>query len=82
MERIAVAGNIEAPIYKLLLDKGFKISIQGEYWVAKNNNFEAIADNIIELTGIIYLRENKGKNWKASDDVIDNYIDFLKMNEK
>ncbi|TDQ29887.1 hypothetical protein [Tenacibaculum caenipelagi] len=82
MERIAIAGNIEAPIYKLLLDKGFKISIESEHWVAKGEDFEAIADNIIELAGIIYLKENKGKNWKVGDDVIDNYVDFLKMNEK
>ncbi len=82
MERIAVAGNIEPPIYQMILDKGYSINYENEFLIAQKGDLEIIANNMIELAGIISLRENKGRNWKVSDDVIDNFLNFIEQKNK
>ncbi len=37
----------------------------------------AAGNNAVELAGIIYLRECKGKDWKVSDKKIDEYLHFF-----
>ena len=77
MERIAAAGNIEPPIYHLLLEKGYKLEIRDNQVIARKGELEVIAGNAVELAGIIYLRECKGKDWKVSDKKIDEYLHFF-----
>jgi len=33
-----------------------------------------VASNQLELLGLIYMRELRGKNWKANDEEIDTYL--------
>lgn len=82
MERIAAAGNIEPPIYHLIIAKGYKIAFEGEYIVAVSNDFKLIAYNLMELAALVFLAENKGENWKIDDELIDEYCSFIEENEK
>ena len=78
MNRLVAAGNVEAPIYISLIDKGYLLRIENDNVIATKDNFEYYAENIIELAGIIFLVESRGKNWKVSDENIDNYLEFIK----
>ncbi|CAM1340568.1 hypothetical protein [Tenacibaculum amylolyticum] len=80
MNRIAAAGNIIPPIYHLILEKGYDIKLKDEYIIATKDNFEFIANDFTELAGLIFLIENKGKNWKVSDELIQDCLMFLKQN--
>ncbi|WP_299104856.1 hypothetical protein [uncultured Tenacibaculum sp.] len=77
MERIAAAGNIEPPIYHLLLEKGYKLELKNHRVIARKDNLEIIANSAVELAGIILLRESKGENWKVSDEKIHEYLSFF-----
>ena len=79
MKRITVAGNIEAPIYKLLIDKGYKIEFGNNNLKVEKSGFEIIGESIIEVAGIILLIENKGEDWKVKDDEIDEYLKFINL---
>ena len=79
MKRITVAGNIEAPIYKLLIDKGYKIEFGNNNLKVEKSGFEIIGESIIEVAGIILLIENKGEDWKVKDDEIDEYLKFVNL---
>ena len=79
MKRITVAGNIEAPIYKLLIDKGYKIEFGNNNFKVEKSGFEIIGESIIEVAGIILLIENKGEDWKVKDDEIDEYLKFINL---
>lgn len=73
--KLASAGNVEPPIYYLLLEKGYEVSIQGDYWIAENDNHLFMAANVIELAGLIFLTNAKGQDWQVDDDKIDNFIE-------
>ena len=68
------AGSIEAPMYYLLLEKGFEVIVEGNYWIAENENSKFIAEDVTQLAGLIFLFENKGENWSVSDAKIDKYL--------
>jgi len=72
---LVAAGNVVPPIYYLLKEKGFEIRKEEIGWIAENENQQFIAENIIELAGLIYLVENKGNNWKVDDDLIHHFIE-------
>jgi|GEM_PF-1852429 len=81
---IAIAGNVEAPLYSLIIEKGYSIEVKNSYWIAKHltREMEFRGENIIDLAALILLGEVKGSNWKVSDSKIDEYLDFLKQNNQ
>ncbi|CAL2082940.1 hypothetical protein [Tenacibaculum sp. 190524A05c] len=81
MNRIAVAGNVVPPVYHLILEKGYRIKFKDNYIVATKNNIELIAQDFVELGGLVFLFENKGENWKVSDDKIDDCLTFIEQNQ-
>jgi len=80
--KISVAGNIEPPLFEIIKGKGYKIEINNKIWIAKKENLEFRGENIIDLAGIILMYETKGSEWKVIDSKIDDYLDFLRKNEK
>ncbi|CAB1075436.1 hypothetical protein D1AOALGA4SA_3256 [Olavius algarvensis Delta 1 endosymbiont] len=79
IETIANAGNTEVPCFLATKSLGFRFSklhekTDQELWVAENQEIRFVASNQLELLGLIYMRELRGKNWKASDEEIDNYL--------
>ncbi len=78
-ETIANAGNTEVPCYLAIKLLGYEFSRTNageddEFWIAENSNNKFVASNQLELLGLIYMRDIRGQNWKASDTEIDNYL--------
>lgn len=69
------AGSIEPPMYHLLLEKGFEVKVEGDCWIAENEESKFIAEDVTQLAGLILLFESKGDNWEVSDEKIDEYLD-------
>ena len=80
--KISAAGNIEPSLFEILKKKGYSIEIIDKVWIAKKPNLEFRGENIVELAGIVLMYEAKESNWRVSDSVIDDYLDFLQSNEK
>jgi len=79
METIANAGNTEVPCYLAIQSLGYKLTrvnekADQEMWIAENSNIRIVASNHLELLGLIYMRELRGGDWKASDGEIDGYL--------
>lgn len=79
MEHIAAAGNTEVPGYLALGKVGFEVSAlpgsgKSEKWIAKKPNIILEAESPLELLGLWAMRENRGPNWKASDDEIEAFL--------
>jgi hypothetical protein len=79
MEKIASAGNTDVPGYLALIKAGFDVSTlpgsgQSERWIAKKPNLILEAESPLELLGLWSMRENRGPNWKASDDEIEAFL--------
>ncbi|WP_157811750.1 hypothetical protein [Tenacibaculum sp. SZ-18] len=49
MNSLSVAGNVIPPLYDLIIEKGYKIRYSGEFILAKNENIELKAYDLIEL---------------------------------
>ena len=80
--KISTAGNIEPTLFEVIIRKGYALEIAGKTWIAKKPYLEFRGDNIIELAGVVLLYETKGNNWKTSDSVVDDYLEFLRKNEE
>ncbi len=79
MELIAATGNTEVPCYLTLIKAGFEVSAlrgsgQSERWIAKKPNLILEAGSPLELLGLWSMREDRGPNWKASDDEIEAFL--------
>lgn len=80
--KIAAVGNVEPPIFSLLRDKGYHISISDSGdWIARKEETTFVGDNVIELAGLIYLIDHKGKQWGVEDAKIDEFLDFIQLQE-
>ncbi len=77
--KISAAGNTEVPAYLALVELGFEITTSShgnevESWIARNGETELIGDGPFELLALVKLIECRGKNWKASDEEIDDFV--------
>ncbi len=76
---IAIAGNTETPAYLTIKSLGFKVSCEPqeneeEWWIAENEHFKFVATNLVELLGLIAMRQQRGIEWKASDKEIKKFL--------
>lgn len=74
--QLSAAGNTEPPAFQLIKSMGFDISKTDDTWTAVNHNSRFNASSPLELLGIISLYRAKGKNWKVSDEQIDEFLKF------
>ena len=82
LETIAAAGNTEVPTYLAIIALGFEISkiheaksdSDNEIWIAENSEFHFQAPGILELLGLIAMRQSRGQNWRAQDQEIEDFI--------
>ncbi|MGH1428105.1 MAG: hypothetical protein ACRBEE_09200 [Arenicella sp.] len=79
LETIANAGNTEVPCYLATQSLGFDFSRinegeDNEMWIAESSECRFVASNQLELLGLIYMRNLRGAEWKASDAEIDVYL--------
>jgi len=80
--RITASGYAEIPAYLTLVNKGYCVSLQKDIaildrkvWIANRDGNEFIAEDLIELLGVVSMYESRGSNWRASDRQIEKYLE-------
>jgi hypothetical protein len=71
---LSAAANLLAPAYLSLLAKGYSVRDENGLMVAERGPDCFLAENPIELLGVIAIAETRGENWQATDDEIDDFI--------
>jgi hypothetical protein len=81
-EKIASAGNVLVPAFLSLKEMGYLVervksdSPDGkDFWRAENEQLELIAEDPVTLLALATIYATRGKNWKASDSEIDDFIE-------
>lgn len=80
VSRIAEAANTIVPAVLALRSLGYRVRASrtdtspDETWHAEGPLGEFIADGPVALLGLIAMREERGADWKASDDEIDAFM--------
>jgi hypothetical protein len=77
-QTIAAAGNTEVPAYLTLLMLGYAVdrTEQGgeELWTARNGTLQLLANGLLELLGLCLLSSERGPNWQAREDEVDEFL--------
>ena len=71
---LVAAGNVETPAYLTLLSLGFKVTCNGDTWMAENDSMALSAEGPIELLGLLKIIEVRGAHWQATDDEIEDFV--------
>jgi hypothetical protein len=75
---ITAAGNTEVPAYLVLIDKGYDVSRRpledNDLWLAQKDQNSFSASSPIELLGLVAMAENRGVNWRATDQEIEAFL--------
>ena len=75
---LSSAGNTEIPAYLILRENGYSIerkeSEGKETWMAIKGDTKLIGDSLLELLSLRDIIEQRGKNWKATDDEIEEFL--------
>ncbi len=72
--RLATAANTEPPLYYLLVERGYEIRIEHDFWVAEKETATFISESLAGVAGLVLLYETKGTNWGISDDLIEGFL--------
>ena len=77
--RLVAAGNTMAPAVLVLERLGFAVSrdtgaAEGLEWRAVNSSLEVRGDDPVQLLGLVVLYQQRGSEWRASDDEIQAFI--------
>ena len=79
--KIASAGNTIVPAYLSLLRKGIIVSREradtdtGELWHAEAGGNSFIAEDLVQLLGLVALFEVRCESWKASGVEIERFLE-------
>jgi hypothetical protein len=80
-DQIANAANTLIPAYLALQSKGYRVwwerdgsTPDDETWFAEGPLGSFIADDTLQLLGLVTMREIRGESWYASDDQIDEFM--------
>ena len=72
--KLVMAGNVFPVAFEIIKSKGYEVSKEGEIYFAKKYNQEFIADDTVQLLGLITIYEAKGENYAATDQIIDEFL--------
>ena len=80
-KQIANAANTLIPAFLALQSKGYRVwwarsdnAPDAATWYAEGPLGRFVADNSVELLGLVAMRELRGSNWKANDQQIDDFM--------
>ena len=73
---LAASGNVLAPALAVLRGDGFDVrrvlrEPDREEWRATRDAEVFIADDPLQLLGLVYLRARRGREWKPTSDEVD-----------
>jgi hypothetical protein len=70
-ETLAAAGNTVVPALLALEQQGWDLERSPESeWIASRNSRRIVADDPVQLLGLVAMRELRGRAWQASDNQI------------
>ena len=78
--RIAMAANTLAPAYAALLKKGYRVERRRDPsggCLASKDGHSFLAENPVELLGLIAMAEMRGEAWQASDREVELFLQQL-----
>ncbi|MGO1071589.1 hypothetical protein [Lysobacter sp. CA199] len=78
--RVAMAGNTLAPAYSVLLKKGYAVERHPDlsgWCCASKDGYSFLAENPVELLGLIAMLEVRGEAWQASDREVGQFLQQL-----
>ena len=70
---LAAAANVLTSAYLAIVSKGYSVSRVGDDIVAERDGDRLIAEDTIQLLGLIALIEIRGEAWQATDDEIEEF---------
>ena len=70
---LAAAANVLTPAYLAIVSKGYSVSRVGDDIVAERESDRFVAEDPIQLLGLIALIEIRGEAWQATDDEIEDF---------
>ena len=75
---LSSSGNTEIPAYLILRENGFSIerkeSEGKETWIAIKDDTKLAGNSLLELLSLREIIEERGENWKATDDEIEEFL--------
>ena len=72
---LCAAPNVEVPAYLVLTQKAYTVTAPGnDGWYAEKDGLRFQAENLIELLGLVSMYEERGPNWGAADQEIDDFL--------
>jgi hypothetical protein len=79
-EILTTAGNVLVPAYLALRQLGYEVRLeQGddgrETWWATRHGLSLSADDPLALLGLHGLRQERGPDWKGTDDEIHAFLE-------
>ncbi|MBN1472663.1 MAG: hypothetical protein JW925_12850 [Syntrophaceae bacterium] len=77
--KISIAGNVMPLAYELLKNKGYAILKRDcNSLLAKKDNNEFIAEDMVQLLGLIAIYNEKGEKWEVSDSLIEEFLKYFR----
>lgn len=77
---ICDAGNVTVPAFLALTSHGYSVRCESasepesEIWIAEKETTKLLADDILKLLGLAAIIEWRGKDWKATDPEIQDFM--------
>ena len=72
---LCAAANVEVPAYLVLRQKAYTVTAPGnDGWYAEKGSLRFQAESLIELLGLVSMYEERGTNWAAADQEIDDFL--------
>jgi hypothetical protein len=72
---LCAAANVEVPAYLVLREKAYTVTPPGnDGWYAEKDGLRFQAESLIELLGLVSMYEERGTNWAAADQEIDDFL--------
>ena len=68
------------PAYLALRAKGYTVTRETpgneaqETWIAESDSLRLVAEDTVSLLGLAPMAEQRGSDWKASDDEIEAFL--------
>ena len=71
---ICAAGNTLAPAWLALQHKGYAVTAENGVWYADRDGRRFMADDVLQLLGLVCMVELRGPDWMAKDEEIDAFL--------
>lgn len=79
--RLAAAANTLAPALAALRQKGYTVSRRDDSYRAESAARLLLADDLLQLLGLVALLDERGDSWHPTDEEIQALLDLEGMQD-